>query len=484
MPTKSSNAAERLAELNEKHCVVRMGGSVRIFSWDPSSVDPNQRVPSFTSPAAMRHFYANKFIKIVREDPDGQEKTNRAPVYEVWMESSKRPTAIGTIIDPNAERFSGEMLNLWRGWGLEPAPGSWPLIRQHIEQVVCGGNLDDASYLLRWIAWKVQHPTLPPEVALVLRGRKGTGKGTLVRLLMMIFGHHGLQISDRKHLVGSFNAHFLKCLLLNADEALWPGSKQDEGPLKRLVTEPTLSIEPKGVDLFDAPNMLGVILTGNADWMVPASDDERRYAVFDVADTYLQDFAYFDALRVEMRDGGAAAFLHDMLAMDLDGWHPRQDVPQTSALAEQKMESAGAEVHWLGSVLREGALPFSVRDESGCTRQIVHKDHPNLARSQLLYKHAKSADRRLQHLSEPAFHKFLDEHSIHPAENMRSSAGRYRRFPPLPEVRALFCQIHNWWPAFADDQDHWEFAPEADASRWAEEDFDPERIEQDEEAAG
>lgn len=81
-------------------------------------------------------------------------------------------------------------LNLWQGWGVEGKPGDWSLIWQHIEEVIAGGNKVFADYLVCWVAWSIQHPDQQAEVALVLIGLKGAGKGTLVRCLQRIFGVH------------------------------------------------------------------------------------------------------------------------------------------------------------------------------------------------------------------------------------------------------------------------------------------------------
>ena len=59
-------------------------------------------------------------------------------------------------------------LNLWRGWGIEPHPGDWSLLRRHIEEVLAGGNKEAADYIIRWIAWAFQNPAERAEVALVI----------------------------------------------------------------------------------------------------------------------------------------------------------------------------------------------------------------------------------------------------------------------------------------------------------------------------
>ena len=115
-----------------------------------------------------------------------------------------------------------------------------------------------------------------------MRGLKGIGKGQVGQMLMRIFQNHSLHITQSKHLVGNFNAHLVDALFLFLDEAFWAGDKQGEGTLKALITERTLMIEPKGVDAFQMPNRLKILIASNNEWAVPASADERRYFVLDV----------------------------------------------------------------------------------------------------------------------------------------------------------------------------------------------------------
>ena len=233
----------------------------------------------------------------------------------------------------------GNHVNLWRGWGVEPKQGDWSLMQRHINEVLANGDATSASYILKWSAWAVQNPARRAEVALVFKGLQGCGKGTFGWALVTMFGQQGLHISDREHLVGKFNSHLMYCCLLYADEAYWAGDVKGEGSLKSLITEGTLHIEPKGVNPFTVRNNLHVIMTSNNDWVVPASADARRYAVFNVSDARVGDKAYFDALHAELDNGGRAAMLHDLLSMDLKGWHPRYDVPDTEGLRQQKLQS-------------------------------------------------------------------------------------------------------------------------------------------------
>ena len=81
----------------------------------------------------------------------------------------------------------------------------------------------------------MQHPNRPAEVAVVLRGGKGSGKGIFGRWLRRMFGQHGMQVTNSSHLVGKFNLHLRDCIFLFADEAFYAGDKQHESVLLSLI---------------------------------------------------------------------------------------------------------------------------------------------------------------------------------------------------------------------------------------------------------
>src|SRR5262249_28115404 len=88
------------------------------------------------------------------------------------------------------------------------------------------------------------------------------------------------------------------------DECYAPQDRRAEGQIKRVITESTLFIEPKGRGKFRVPNLLHVMLASNHDWVVPAGPHERRYMVEKVAETHRQDAKWFDPIYAQMRNGG------------------------------------------------------------------------------------------------------------------------------------------------------------------------------------
>jgi hypothetical protein len=69
-----------------------------------------------------------------------------------------------------------------------------------------------------------------------------------------------VQIFSTELLCGKHNAHLQNKLFLFVDEAMWAGDKAAEKVLKGLTTERWMMIEPKGIDAFQWPNRLGLLL--------------------------------------------------------------------------------------------------------------------------------------------------------------------------------------------------------------------------------
>ncbi len=313
-------------------------------------------------------------------------------------------------------------------------------MHNHIRNVIANGDVPSYNYIINWLAWAAQNPTKHCEVAIVfLSEEKGTGKGFLCRAMCRLFGSHGLHISNRNHLTGKFNAHFMQCGLLFCDEVIWPGHKEDEGVLKALITEPSLTAEPKGVNAYSVLNALKLMLASNEKWVVPASGNERRYAVFEVSAKHKQDHAYFRRMADQLDNGGLGAMLHDLLETDLEGWHPRQDIPQTEALARQKELTAEPEVKLMADILESGDLP------GRCGK-------PNKARAEEFYDYMRKRSKPLQYWSDQDFAKFMKRMG---GERKRSN-GTVWVFPPLKETRARFREVRPWWPEFDSTVIDWE----------------------------
>ena len=199
----------------------------------------------------------------------------------------------------------------------------------------------------------VQFPAEHGKVALVLRGQEGTGKGILGRAVERIMGNHALYVQHGEHLTGKFNNHLRDCVFVYADEAFYAGDRKHVGILKAVISEPSLTTERNNQNAVTTPSFLHIIMASNELWVVPASLEARRFAVFDVGTDHMQDIPYFRAIIDQLEDGGYEAFLYHMLNIDLSNFSVF-DFPRTGALDHQKKLSMPTELRWWMDRLHRG----------------------------------------------------------------------------------------------------------------------------------
>jgi hypothetical protein len=338
-------------EFNDRYMVVNEGGRTVVYEQAYDIVLGRPHYITFTF-VDFQRLYLNQQI-INGYNAKGIAKYMDAGSF--WLKHARRRQYLGGVVfDPSGRADRPDVLNLWRGFSVEARQGgSWAMLRDHILTIICDGNREHFDYLMRWLARLVQYPAQQGEVAVVLRGGEGTGKGTLANALRLIFGAHGLAVSNPEHLIGRFNGHLRDVVFLFADEAFYAGNKAHVGALKSLITEPRLPIEAKYKNTVEAPNFIHLLMASNEEWVVPASLDARRFFVLNVSPARANDYDYFRAIWTELEAGGYGAMLHDLLHFDLTGFQVRR-VPRTAALNEQRLLSLDTPTAWWCDVLHEG----------------------------------------------------------------------------------------------------------------------------------
>lgn len=341
----------RLLELNEKHAVIEShGGRCRVL--EDSLNDSERKDITLQSFEDFKNRYQNRKVSFGYDD---KGRLVEKPLGTWWLDHPARRQYHSIAFAPGAQDVPG-VYNLWRGFAFKPEAGDKHLrYLDHIKENICGNSEEVLAYLLGWMARAIQKPNTAGEVAIVLRGAKGTGKTIFADIFGRLFGRHYWPVADAKYIVGNFNAHLRDCVVLFGDEAFWAGDRKHESVLKALITSRTLVIESKGVDAETAHNNVHLIMASNSDWVVPASYDERRFLVLDVAKTRQGNNSYFQSIMKEMEDGGFANLLHMLQTMDISNFDVRA-VPNTEALQDQKLHSMEPHEEWWYGKLRDGHL--------------------------------------------------------------------------------------------------------------------------------
>lgn len=353
-----------IRELNEKYFVAMDGGKTLVFKedFDLSFNRPALRTLRFQD---LRDFFCNQPVV----DHRGKDSTKGV----AWLRHPARRQYESLILQPGGAPLIGNNYNLWQGYGVESVPGDYSCYKDHLFRNICAEDHDLFTWVWNWMAAAVQRPSKPAEIAIVLRGDRGTGKGLFAKYFGQLFGSHFLPISSPKHLVGNFNVHLRTCIVLFADEAFWAGDHQATSRLKALITESTISIEPKFRDVISVPNMLHILMASNNAWVVPAGNTERRFLVLDVANTQAQNHTYFGELVQQMEaGGGSAALLHALHETNLSSWNHRV-APKTKALLEQQLMTMGSIFGFWYRCLRDGGFGPQFSEWSTVGRRYLYQ---------------------------------------------------------------------------------------------------------------
>jgi hypothetical protein len=341
---------ELVQRLNEEFMVVNEHGKTMVYQTSYDSL----RERKYHQRLQFKDFldlYCNQRIEVGRD-------SNKKPIYQpagkVWKEHTKRKQFLkGVVFDPSNKEQDG-VLNLWQGFAVKAqAGGSWDRLIEHVHDIICRRNEANFDYLMSWMARLVQRPAEMGEVAVVMRGEQGVGKGILANALRRIIGPHAMRISESKHLTGNFNLHLRDLVFLFADEAFFAGDKANVGVLKSLITEDTLTIEGKHMNAYEARNYLHLMMASNNEWVVPAELTDRRFFMLDVGNGKRRDYPYFQQIWDELGAGGFAAMLDFLMSFDLSEFNVRE-VPETEALQEQKQLSLPLELAWWQDCLHRG----------------------------------------------------------------------------------------------------------------------------------
>ena len=382
--TTSDGAA--IDDMNEQYAMVLLGSKVAIMKRTKDTMYDRDRM-DFMALADFRAWLSNKFVMTSSGD-----KTKAVPMSEYWMKSKGRLTYDQVVFSPEGDVPGA--LNLWQGFPLEPKKGDCSLFLDHVRRNICRYEDELYDWVMNFMADMFQRPAKRPGVALVLRGKQGTGKGIFARQIMDLTYPHSIQVSHARHLVGNFNSHLRDVLFVFADEAFYAGDKSHAGVLRGMITEPDINIELKGKDVFSVRNYIRLVIASNERWVVPAGMDERRFAVLDVGEEDKQNRDFFGDMLNQMDNGGREALMYELLERDITNMSMK--IPQTAALAEQKVITASPIEQWFLTRLIEGdiapramgnmKIPESVAWPDWIVKDAMYEDYLSTTQDSGIYR--------------------------------------------------------------------------------------------------
>jgi putative DNA primase/helicase len=256
--------------------------------------------------------------------------------------------------------------NLWGGWPTEPKAGKCSVLLELLEYLCSGEDNPREIYqwVLRWLAYPIQHPGAKMRTALVFHGPQGAGKNLFFETVMAIYGEYG-RIVDQSAIEDKFNDWASRKLFLIADEVVARAELYHvKNKLKGIVTGEWIRINPKNVAAHDERNHVNLVFLSNERQPLVLDKDDRRYTVIWTPEKLPEDF--YGDIRAELDAGGVAALHQHLAALDLGDFSEHSKPPMTNSkrdVIDISMDSIERFVQdWQGGgiVFDEGAgaLPF------------------------------------------------------------------------------------------------------------------------------
>lgn len=240
-----------------------------------------------------------------------------------------RDTEIG--FDPT-EKDPQIKCNLFGGWPTTPKEGTCTKLLELLEWLCTNETNDHEIYqwILKWLAYPIQHRGAKMHSAIVVHGPQGTGKSRFFEAYAKIFGPYG-RVLGQEALEDKFNADWAeKKLFLVADEVLARSDMYHiKNRLKGFITGDTIRVNPKNVAAHNEKNQINLVFLSNERQPLVLENDDRRHAVIWVPPKLPDDF--FAAVNAEIDNGGIEALHHHLLELDLGDFKPWTRPPMTKA---------------------------------------------------------------------------------------------------------------------------------------------------------
>ena len=288
---------------------------------------------------------------------------------EVLWSLTSATRVTGLTFDPSTldsivHTPKGDKINEWSGFDIQPAESATSEEVQkfttYLRDVVCSENDDYYAWVLAWCADIFQRPSEKSGTALVLVGEEGAGKSILGHeILGKIIGHRHYATSNTiDNVTRNFNSLYSGRLLVQCDEAMTSRQKSQAARMKSLITDPTMSVEPKGVDAYFLPNHTRFFFTSNEledAVYLSSGHGDRRYTVIEVSESYRgQVINFWEPFVRWLQEPGTLAKIHRYL---LDHKYDKSLIRRPlSTEAKSRMEQASWEPFdaWLAAMLSRG----------------------------------------------------------------------------------------------------------------------------------
>jgi len=212
------------------------------------------------------------------------------------------------------------------------------------------------EFIIDFLADIIQYPGRLKGIGLVIYGQEGSGKDILFQWFGdKILGHHlYTNPGNLNRVFGSFNGCLYGKQLIHLEEIERKLFLKYEEDIKRLITNPTISIETKGFNTIEELNCSRVVMTTNNRDAIKISPTDRRFVCFQCNPKEVKNVNYFNQLVSVLNNQSVQrAFYQFLMNRDLSNY-TQQNRPKTEIYKEMVQTSLCPIIQWIVSNEIEG----------------------------------------------------------------------------------------------------------------------------------
>ena len=274
-------------------------------------------------------------------------------------------TAFGQIAC-ELETCPDNKFNIWTGFQAKRVSVSesdgFKLMKSFIMESWANNDEVNYNYIISWFAGLVVNLGSINKVALAMISGQGTGKGTFIEFMDLILRSvNSVSTTGIQSITGRFNTILQGKRLVNINEM---SSTKDEfksnfDKIKSYITDPTIVIEPKGVNAYSIKNISNFVLFTNHRDAIIVEETDRRYAIFEMSGVHMNDDDYFGNIRKTCFNQDVAnefyTYLLDFPAV------PLSKIPETTLRQEMMNMSKSSPLKFLDAVKEENLFEGEVK---------------------------------------------------------------------------------------------------------------------------
>ena len=276
---------------------------------------------------------------------------------------------------PDDDETPDDVYNLWEGFyaeKLEPTDDKDILKFMELVNIVAGCNYNpvapfsetrEVKYLLDWMAQIFQKPGTKPTTALIFRGAPGTGKTSICTVLSFLMDG---KVMDGKEVLyyetgnaaqdvfGAFSDAFERRKVVVINEASSEDSfKHFQRLLNMVSDERGISVNKKFIQAFRIKNIAGMIFVSNKKVVVPITDDDRRFIVYEASTARRNDEKWFGDFWEWLTDTKLRAIYQFLMKRDISKVKWVSERPLTEAYKQMKRSCLPPRLKWFEYFITE-----------------------------------------------------------------------------------------------------------------------------------